>query len=455
MSRRFFIAASLLLIALLFGGGGSPSPFSELVVELAAILASAVAFVDYGLRRAGVRVAVAKAAARRRRRAAGLSADPLLLLALVVFVGIPLAQLLPLPARLWHAAPGREQLLAASALVGTGEGWRPLSIAPDRTVSALLSLLPPIVMLGLVAQLSRREQLLLLGIVAAGGVLSSVLAAVQLTGGVGFILYPQSNAGQLPGLMASRNAQADLLLIALAATLSLAAALPAPTPAARWGIAGGVGAVLIVALLLSASRAGLLLLVIPFGMAALLRRSRARRLRGGRLLLGLSAFATLVGAGALLASQNDMAARSLQRFHASADPRQVALWPDAKEAARVFWPAGAGLGAFVPAFESVERLEVVDDTAPHRAHADYLEYAIEAGLPGIAFLICFLPLLIWRMVKQLDKSEAAYRPIAVFAVSSIAVILLHSAVDYPLRAMSLATLAGLSIGLLTKRLGTA
>ena len=56
------------------------------------------------------------------------------------------------------------------------------------------------------------------------------------------------------------------------------------------------------------------------------------------------------------------------------------LWQDTLTAIGNFWPVGSGLGSFSRAILPSERFAVIDETFPNRAHNDYLEFLLEAGL---------------------------------------------------------------------------
>jgi O-antigen ligase len=218
--------------------------------------------------------------------------------------------------------------------------------------------------------------------------------------------------------------------------------------------------VLVTALLLSGSRAGVVMLVVPLIAATWLWRAsappatsgpkvRADRLRW--LLYAGGALALLAGLTAI-ARDNAMVNSALERFSASTDARFDEIWPDALVAAQTMWPAGGGMGTFIPAFESVESLEVVNESEPNRAHNDYLEFIIEAGLAGVLLLGVAIAVLSWRTVTALRASRGRpAEPMIVFAAGALLVIVLHSLVDYPLRAMSISVIAGLAGASLSRR----
>lgn len=432
----FKIAAVYLAFALLLGGGGSPTPFAELGVQLAALIALA-----FWVFRFDVRVR---------------NLDLIIWLSAGALVAIPVFQLVPVPPAVWTNLPGRENVVAAITFIGRADEWRPMSIAPARTVASLLSLIPPLAMMWFACRLKTRELTELLWVVAGVGLLSAVVATLQVTTGDTFIFYQAGQPTRPPGIMASRNAQADLLLFAMLATIALAAVpYRQVSRSGRMMIAGVVLAVLVTALILSGSRAGAAMLFIPLiaalrlwfvpGPAKAKLDKRRWLVMAGGVLVALAALG-------IVARDNAMVNTTLERFSATTDARFSEIWPDAVEAARVMWPAGGGMGTFIPAFESVESLEVVNTSNPNRAHNDYLEFIIEAGLPGGLLIVAGMAILLWRIVKALGVSRGRpAEPVIVFAAAALLVVALHSLVDYPLRAMTIAVTAGLAVGSLSQR----
>ena len=150
-------------------------------------------------------------------------------------------------------------------------------------------------------------------------------------------------------------------------------------------------------------------------------------------------------------STSPVVTRIAARFTAGGEPRPH-LWMDTLYAIGQHWPWGTGLGTFVPVFVAAERLEVVDQSYPNRAHNDFLELALEAGLPGLLLLVALGSWLVWRLIRRWRAATgAAERIELVFSGTTLALIAAHSVVDYPLRSMSIAVLAGLAVGLILSR----
>ena len=104
-------------------------------------------------------------------------------------------------------------------------------------------------------------------------------------------------------------------------------------------------------------------------------------------------------------------------------------------------PSGTGLGSFVPVYATVEKGE---DTVPrfaNRAHNDLAEILLETGLMGAVLLIIFLAWFGRRAFAAWTRSSTDSPPSQVLLQRAstlvVAVLLLHSLVDYPLRTTAL------------------
>lgn len=145
------------------------------------------------------------------------------------------------------------------------------------------------------------------------------------------------------------------------------------------GIFAILQAVLLLAVVLTGSRAGIALLpLVLLTQFAILRvAGAARKLSNGIAVVG--GLVALVAASALAFAGNARIGAVLARFDASGDTR-FDLWQDTLTAIGNFWPVGSGLGSFSRAILPSERFAVIDETFPNRAHNDYLEFLLEAGL---------------------------------------------------------------------------
>jgi O-antigen ligase len=416
----------LLAVAFVLGGASRQHELRLAIVELVAIPALVIAAVSL----------YARPEQRPGRLATGL-------LAALCF--LPLLQLVPLPPGIWASLPGREQLSLALELTDIAPGWAAATLTPDRTWRAFLALIPPAaVFLGVLAlrpdEKLRFVQMLLAGIVAA-----VVLGSAQLISG-GEQLYPwrTTDAGSVVGFFANRNHFATLCLI----SLPFAAALGAYDLRRNGGKNLWLSIVfvgfIIVTLGVTRSRTGILLLgptlAASLGVAWVASRGRPKPLMWGILASSAltSAVVSFFAIGPILA-----------RFDA-AGPRESRFenWPTVVEAANVYLPVGSGLGSFDAVFRSFEPLERLDSTFFNQAHNEYLEIWLETGWLGAGLLALFLVWFGCRAWSAWTGGAGAQRDLQRASTVAIAVVLLHSVVDYPLRTETMATIFAMCCAIL-------
>jgi O-antigen ligase len=90
---------------------------------------------------------------------------------------------------------------------------------------------------------------------------------------------------------------------------------------------------------------------------------------------------------------------------------------------------------------------VLDPYLPNRVHNDYLELALEGGLPAV-ILLALIAILLAAAAWSTWRGRPEERHLTVFGIVVLMVAALHSLVDYPLRSMALACLIGTGAGML-------
>lgn len=416
---NFGLAATVLVCALILGGGSFQFPAQRAVVEL--VGAGVLGILMWrGWRGPTDRWTVA-------------------LMALVIAVLLlGLAQLAPLPAAVWQSLPNRALPSDIATATGAGNAAMPLSLTPDATVRALLCLIAPIAMLAATLACTASERRRLFGWAIGLAIFSAVLGLLQaVSGPAGPYIYATAHDGTAVGVFANHNHHADLLLIGM--LLLAIARSPARIRPGLWPLlAGGILALLAVAIVATMSRIGVALLVPTLALcAALMAPPTILRDRRARAVCAAGA-ALLAGAVALLV-RNPVVMRTLDRFDTDTDDRFM-FWPSVVRAVELYFPAGSGIGSFIPVFKGVEPLTIVNRRYVVHAHSDYLEIALETGLAGIVLLTIFAVVLaigVVRAWRQPERIGPRRRTIATTA--SILVILLHSLADYPLRTIALAS----------------
>jgi len=442
--------ASLLVSCLVLGGGTSAGFLSDAVLQFLAIpvlLLAAWRLLDVP--------------SGERPRAA------LLLCAAIVLV--PLVQVLPLPASVWPALPGREAVSAVFGLLARDAPWMPVSVSPAATWLSALSLIPPVAVFLATISLDYRSRRLMTLVLLAVGIVSVFVGLAQVAQGPSSALrlYTVTNPTEAVGFFANRNHFAALLytltLLAAVWTVDGGTAVGSAAPKRRLetsSVAAVIAAltvlvVLVAAQVMTRSRAGLGLTI-----AALLGAFWLA-LSDRRVATGVSAVKLLLGAIALalLLTIQFTLYRVLERF--AVDPlgdARIGFARNTMEATKAYMPLGSGIGTFVPVYAMFEKPQdaLVNAYANH-AHNDILELCLEAGVLAIGLMGVFGLWLvmtsasIWR--RPLPGMREFDHSLARAATMIIALLVAHSFVDYPLRTEAMMAVFAFACALLVRPVG--
>lgn len=415
---RLLLASALLFFCLTVGGGGANSPRAAMFVQLAAL-----PLLLYEL---------AQPIGRPR---SALHATSLGLLLLAVL--LPILQLIPLPPAIWTALPGRALLSETYEVTGSALPWRPWTVDAEATRRAALHLIPGAALFLSASRLDEEGRVWLVRLIVATGILGLLVGAFQLTSTTeSAVRFYASSPQQIAvGFFANRNHQADFMLTCLAPAAALVALASSRRGLLYWAPLAAIP-IFIIGVIAANSRMCLLLLP-PTLVAIFFILPGMSRDRHRAPLTGAGMWITLSIVAALLLASGFILPRLLDRFQTFHDLR-FDFWEDTIWAIGEYFPAGSGVGAFDIVFRSAERLEMLFERYVNHAHNDYLEIALEAGLPGVAGLVAFFAWLaavavgLWK-----DGRQVSDYPLRAAALVAIGVIALHSTVDYPLRTEAL------------------
>jgi O-antigen ligase len=422
----FVVLLSFLVLLFLMGGSSRADIQSLAILRPAAVLVCAFALTT-------VRLDQLKA----RRTLVGLMIGAFLLVGLY---------LVPLSPSLWSALPGRGLVHQIDVQAGLGEVWRPLSMVPSGTRNTFYSLFVPLAVLLLGVQLTREQlektALALLVI----GLFSGMISLLQLIGPAQgpLYFYRITNSGGAVGLFANRNHQA-VLLATLFPLLVLYSGRPAASPTRakfRMWLAVGGGAFLVPLLLVTGSRAGLVLGVVAIAVSALLYRTpsvaAADRRRGDKrppllIWLGLGAGALGLILIAMLLSR----AEALQRITKGdvGEDLRFGIWGPIFDLAKYYFPLGSGPGTFPNVYQITEPYAVLIPNYLNHAHNDWLELVMEMGLPGLLLASCAVAAYAVATVPLLrDRANrTASRQLALIGALILLIFAAGSFADYPIR----------------------
>lgn len=328
------------------------------------------------------------------------------------------------------------------------------SLAPAASLAAAFHLLPALAIFAMALSLPHTAQRRLAQLVVALAVASLVLGVAQLGAPQESALnpYPQWSPA-MNGFFANPNHQATLLVVA--ATLAcarLAMVVGAWRPGRPHRVAHGVIAALVmllaaVALPLTGSRAGVVLLILS---CALVVAAHWPAWRGG-----VRSRIVLVACMAIAAIALFLALRWMQVE--AIDELRGPLRALTGEIAARYAPMGVGVGSYVPLFEQEAPQLLLLEGYVNHAHNEFAQWWLEGGVATLlATVLGSIALAL--TLRMLLRQPAQLRGLGVTALVALGAILAHSWVDYPLRTPAMlavaAALAGIAVGQAVRDGGT-
>ena len=413
-SLRPAVVPVFLVLCLTFGGASAAGYFANMLLQLLALMVIAWALIE---RRA-------TPVPRAGRQLLGFA---------VAVLALIIVQLIPVPPSVWTNFPGREEIVAGYRDLGMSLPWLPISTTPYLTVASALWLLPALAVLLATVRLGAFRPAwiawTLMGVVAAG----IAVGALQRAGSDTAYLYEITNYGVATGFFSNANHFGTLLVV----TIPFLAALYVVgrgkgTRASRQAsglmviLAGAIGLV-VVGIAINGSLAALGLTVPVLAASGLMVLSLKRRIP----IWSIIPVAALAVGGLLLVFSGPLG-NNLTANEARVSPvSRYTSFTTTIEAARDYFPFGSGIGSFKTIYPMYEEPTTLTTTYVNHTHSDYLELALETGLPGVLLIGAFLLWWAWRVVAVWRSEEEDQ--FARAATIASAAILAHSVVDYPLR----------------------
>ena len=205
-------------------------------------------------------------------------------------------------------------------------------------------------------------------------------------------------------------------------------------------------------ILATGSRGGVVFGLIAIGLTYFIWQARPDRKvvprRGKKKnylpLLGVIGLVIAIVILAFLLSRGD----GLGRLFAGeeAEENRLLTWSTIFNFMWAYMPLGSGIGSFVEIFQVHEPRDMLGSSFWNHAHNDWLEWALEGGIPAIILMLGAI-LAYGRKVLQLIGRKAEGRlgaQMALLGAIYIFILGLWSVVDYPLRTPSLAIAASLA-----------
>jgi O-antigen ligase len=382
--------------------------------------------------------------------------------AAALLVATPLVQLLPVPMAWWALLPGHAPFAQVLETAGEAAGWRPMTIHPVATQYSWLVMIPCVAIFVAVRQLDRSAVRRLAMVFAAVACMEAIAGVLQAgsTPGSAIHLGNPYGGGAATGTYINKNHFAALMAMALPLLLSLWAIemLPvvthrgevlrehprnADTKFAMRALFSALAVVLLLALFLSRSRAGIAAGMLAFGLATLALVWRTATAQVKVVL-------AMVAGGALLLAACVGLTPALDRFApdevAQAAGGRWTLTFGSLNAALDFMPLGSGLGTFADVFRRYQGSGIIG-FADH-AHNDYAELLVELGIAGLAVMALMLAAyaMRWRPVLA-SRHSRRLRFLQVGAGLGMLAMIVHGLFDFnfhiPANAISFSLLAGI------------
>ena len=376
----------------------------------------------------------------------------------------------------------RERIAEVAARPARGwapEGWRTLALNPVDARGDLLRYLACGVVLWMAATVPA-PFVLLRAVVASGAIVSLVAIVQALTwnGRVLWVLEPYDRRTFHPRLSGpfvnadhfamfvemtlvagagwllwrvrhrrgSGEADSALGLAALGVALAVTAAGLFGS-ASRGGISGTLLGLAVLWLGVRGARGAR---KVPAAVRGRARRNRLERWRAwGRRLAPAAVMAVVIvgGLGYAGSEARDILDERLGRTILRPDLHvRTILWEQTAPMIADFWLLGVGPGNWKEHFRRYEAWPMID-ARPNHAHNDYVEWAAEVGIVGVALTLA----LVWAFVRVARRNDAIPRTLRFGLAGAIVAVAWHSLFDFGLRQPANGFLLAALLGLLCNR----
>ncbi|MEL7111013.1 MAG: O-antigen ligase family protein [Pseudomonadota bacterium] len=370
---------------------------------------------------------------------------------LVACISLCLIQLIPLPANIWQQLPSRDIVSDGFRDLGLELPPLPLSLDPDATLATIGYAFTPLFILLLSIRVGASVLVQIVpALICTLAVVSFVLGISQLLSDQDLYLYAFTSRDLPVGFFSNINHQASLLLMTIPFAFYLCIKL---TSRARTNDRRGaffilsalLVAGLVVGVLIAQSIAGyVMLLPITLLSAFAFQKSNIKPKLAVSSLIGLTSLLAF-----LMSGVSSVTLDGADIAFAQSEVSRYSIWRMTVEAISEHWLLGAGVGTYESVIPLYENPNAVGGTWIARAHNDYLQVLMEAGLPGAVMIVLALywfataSLRAWR--RGASRGFPQFRRVATVA---LVVWAMHSLVDYPGRTIALTAVISLCVAAL-------
>ncbi len=370
-------------------------------------------------------------------------------------IALSTLQLLPLPPAIWQSLPGREFIILALSAFGMEDRAMPISLSTHGTAVSLLAMVSAFGFFCMGLGFPKKARHILAAVIVAAALMNILfgLCVKSAPPAADTFLAQFYDGGNVSGLFFNRNCMAALLYVSIPMLTSFLLFLVAKSKVSGFSaVIFGLIYLLLILLGLgaTASRTGILLSMLALLLSPILVRGTLSRKTGHSTTRPLLVV-TIIGLIVLgLVGQ-----AGLSRF-ARFDPvneQRLTIYSLTLRAIGHYFPVGSGLGTFVPVYQQIEQpSDMAGSAYINHAHNDWLELALEGGLPLIVLMTAGV---IWLLAAQYrvwtTVGDLAENFVPKAAAMAVILLLLHSLVDFPLRTYADAAVFALCLGLMAAR----
>jgi O-antigen ligase len=318
-----------------------------------------------------------------------------------------------------------------------------------------------------VSQQDQESRFRLAGVVIGLGALALLVGFIQALRGPNSDLqfFGFTISSEVAGFFANRNhfaAQLYTTLIFAAvwfacSTNMFVSAGTRSTPTIIWFVASAIFVIALLAgLALARSRAGLLLSIAAVaGIVVMFFQSPRELHRPKETNRSVKWLAVATLAFAMIFAIQFGLHRFITRFEADPlDDYRFILSPTTLGLAFQNMPFGTGLGSFVEIYANNEKTQNLFNGYANRAHNDWAEFLLEAGIFGAiiaSFFLAWFVIRTFQIWQQRSTPSGEYDFMLQRGGSLVILLLLaHSLVDYPLRTTAISVIFAYAAALLVQ-----
>jgi len=326
-----------------------------------------------------------------------------------------------------------------------------LSLDPSGTRAAALKTLAYGVLFALTLLLTnRRDRLRTLALVLVfSGVLQAAFGALMILSGLeyGFFAEKVHHKGFVTGTFVNPNHLAGYLEMCLAIGVGLMLADMSTAPATNWResarrilntILGDKARVrvaliiMVIGLVLSKSRMGNIAFFTSLLVAGGYYVMVVRRVSVGIIVFFVSVLLIdILIIGKFFGIEK--VAEEIRQTSVTTEALRIDVARDTLEIVRNYPLTGTGAGSFASTYPMYDSGKVGFVNYKY-GHNDYLHFAAEFGLPGLAMLATIVLLSLWQAARaQLERHDRMLRGLGCGVLMAIVALLIHSAVDFNLQ----------------------